>query len=132
MYTFIIFGASGDLTRRKLIPALYRSVCQNQLPGDTRIVGVSRSPLTDDVFRQRLADSTKQFAGDDFAEDTWTAFARGIHYLAGDIENVEDFRALSVYLHELDGGQSTRIFYLATSPSLYEAALENLGAAEHR
>ena len=125
--TFVIFGASGDLTRRKLIPALYRAVLQKRLPEDTRIVGVSRSALDDDVYRTRLKESTKEFASSDFAEDAWNGFARNVHYLPGDISKSEDFVKLGEYLDELDDGEGTRIFYLATMPSLYEIAMEHLG-----
>jgi len=125
--TFIIFGASGDLTRRKLVPALYRAVLQKRLPGDTRILGVSRSELDDESYRQRLTESTREFAGSDFEEEAWSSFAQNIHYLAGDITNADDFDTLRETLDAMDSGEGTRIFYLATMPSLYAIALENLG-----
>ena len=127
--TFVIFGASGDLTRRKLIPALYRAVLQKRLPADTQIVGVSRSKLDDDAYRSRLKESTEQFAKDDFNAEAWENFAKGVFYMPGDITNVEDFTQLSAFLQKIDGGKGTRVFYLATMPSLYEVALKNLGAA---
>lgn len=127
--SFVIFGASGDLTRRKLVPALYQAVLQKRLPEDTRIIGVSRSQLDDDGYRDRLKQSTQEFAKDDFESDAWRRFAQGIHYVPGDITQVEDFRKLAAFLEELDHGEGTRIFYLATMPSLYEIALKNLGAS---
>ena len=66
MSRFVIFGASGDLTSRKLIPALYRLYLQQRLPAGTRIVGCSRSEFSDEAWRAQLAESTKTFAGDEF------------------------------------------------------------------
>lgn len=126
--TFIIFGASGDLTRRKLVPALYSAVFKGRLPADTRIVGVSRSKLDDEAFRNRMEESAREFAPE-FEEEAWSKFAPGIHYVSGDITNPADFDALREYLDEQDQGEGTRIFYLSTMPSLYEVALENLGHA---
>jgi len=126
--TFIIFGASGDLTRRKLVPALYSAVAKGRLPADTKIVGVSRSKLDDEVFREQMKTSAKEFAAE-FNDETWTGFAQGLHYTAGDINKPEDFDSLREYLNGLDNGQGSRIFYLSTMPSLYEVALKNLGHA---
>jgi len=60
--TLVIIGASGDLTARKLVPSLYRLACKKRLPEDLRVVGVARSPFTDDSFRQKMADAVRQFA----------------------------------------------------------------------
>ena len=128
-HTFIIFGASGDLTRRKLIPALYRTFLKGRLPEETKIVGVSRSELDDDAYRARLEESTQEFAKADFDVEKWGAFASGIHYLPGDITNGGDFGKLGNFLDKLDSNRGTRIFYLATMPSLYQRALDNLGGA---
>ena len=65
-HTIVIFGASGDLTRRKLIPALYRLHRQQRLPADTRIVGVSRTAFSHDAWREQLSESTTEFTGDDY------------------------------------------------------------------
>ena len=65
-HTFVIFGASGDLTSRKLVPALYQLFRKKRLPADTRIVGFSRTEFTHDAWRAELAESTAKFAGNDF------------------------------------------------------------------
>ena len=127
--TFVIFGASGDLTQRKLVPALYRAVLQERLPEDTAIVGVSRSEMEDAAYRDRLRESTQKFARDDFDADAWERFANRIYYLPGDITKPDDFGKLSAFLQKIDDGKGTRVFYLATMPSLYDIAFENLGAA---
>ena len=126
--TFIIFGASGDLTRRKLVPAIYSAVVKGRLPAGTRVVGVARSQLDNGAFRARMEESAREFAPE-FEQEAWDTFASGLHYVAGDITKPEDFDALREYLNGLDEDQGTRIFYLSTMPSLYEISLENLGRA---
>ena len=127
--TFVIFGASGDLTQRKLIPALFRAVLQERLPEDTAIVGVSRSKLDDETYRNKLRESTQKFAGEDFTPEAWNKFAQRLFYVPGDITKGDDFDNLSAFLQNLDEGRGTRVFYLATTPALYDIAFENLGAA---
>ena len=129
--TFVIFGASGDLTSRKLIPALFRLYSQRRLPAGTRIVGSSRSEFSDDAWRAELAKSTETYAGDDFQRDVWSEFAQAISYCQLDIAEAQDFRRLSDHLSQIESvdAKVTRIYYLATSPNLYAAAVANLGAA---
>lgn len=128
--SIIIFGASGDLTSRKLIPALYRLHQKGRLPKDSRIVGFSRSPFSHDQWRTELAATTKEFAGQDFTQDTWDKFAANIYYHQGDIDNVEHFSALHTFLGTIESpGKNDRLYYLATSPKLYEQAIQQLGAA---
>ncbi len=85
--TIVIFGASGDLTSRKLIPAIYRLAEKERLPADTRIVGFSRTPMSDDEWRTKLKATTAEFVGKDFSEELWNKLAAGIHYFAGDIDD---------------------------------------------
>lgn len=128
--TIIIFGASGDLTSRKLIPALYRLAEKERLPADTRIVGFSRTPMTDEEWREKLQASTAEFVGKDFNAESWGALAASIHYFAGDIDDASRFAELAEYLDQLEGGvPGTRIFYLATAPRFFDPAIEALGAA---
>ncbi|MEZ6137586.1 MAG: glucose-6-phosphate dehydrogenase [Pirellulaceae bacterium] len=129
-HTMVIFGASGDLTSRKLIPALYRSFQRGRLPKDTRVVGVSRSPFSDDAWREQLTETTKKFEGEKFDAASWQTFAEHIFYCPGDIQNPDDFTKLAERLDELEGGQKTdRVYYVATMPQLYEQAAEQLGRA---
>jgi glucose-6-phosphate 1-dehydrogenase len=129
-YSIVIFGASGDLTSRKLIPALYELHRKQRLDEPTRIVGFSRTPFDDEAWRAKLADSTAQFLGDRFDRAAWDAFAPSIHYQPGSIESLEDVAALDGYLRRLEaaGSQTTRVYYLATSPHFYEPAIIHLGA----
>jgi glucose-6-phosphate 1-dehydrogenase len=128
--TFIIFGASGDLTSRKLIPALYEMARKGRLPEGTRIVGFSRTPYTNDAWREELAKSTAQFVGATFEPARWESFAQAITYHPGDVNRVEDFVSLGRCLDEMEGADGGgRIYYLATAPQFYEPAIAHLGAA---
>ena len=129
-HTIIIFGASGDLTSRKLIPALYGLFRKKRLPETMRIVGFSRTPFSHEQWRAKLAESTPKFAGSEFDAASWSQFAGSIYYQPGDIDKPNDYTALSKLLDSIEGSQSgTRLYYLATAPHFYETAIEQLGAA---
>jgi glucose-6-phosphate 1-dehydrogenase len=122
--TFVIFGASGDLTSRKLIPALYKLFCKKRLRDGLRVIGFSRSPFSHDQWRNELAASTAKFAGEDFDRGVWDQFAANLYYHAGDIGEAADFGGLRDLLAEIENGAAgTRVYYLATAPTFYEAAL---------
>lgn len=128
--TIVIFGASGDLTSRKLIPALYTLFRKDRLPADTSIVGVSRTKFTHEQWRADLAESTAEFEADSFDNESWSAFAKHIYYHAGDIGDEKSFASLGEFLNELEGGgESTRVYYLSTTPKLYAKAAIGLGDA---
>ncbi len=126
-WTFVLFGASGDLTRRKLVPALYRLHLRGRLPEGSTIVGMSRSDLADDEFRNLLEAAAREHLPHDYRASSWQSFAESIRYVAGDVTAAGDLAILRDRLDELDHGQADRILYLATAPSLYEAALEHIG-----
>lgn len=127
-HSLVIFGASGDLTKRKLIPALYRLFHKDQLPEATRVIGCSRSAFTDEQWRGQLADSAQQFLGDGFDPETWQAFAALLHYQPLDIGNAGDFQKLSERLDLIEqGADAARVYYLSTLPRLYAQAAEQLG-----
>jgi glucose-6-phosphate 1-dehydrogenase len=126
--TFVIFGASGDLTSRKLIPALYKLFCKKRIRDGLRVVGFSRSAYSHEQWRGELAESTAKFAGEDFDPAVWQQFATSVFYHAGDIGEPADFDRLREFLTEIEGGAaSTRVYYLATAPTFYEPAIEQLG-----
>lgn len=128
--TIVIFGASGDLTSRKLVPALYELFRKRRLPEKTRIVGFSRTPFSHVEWQQKLAESTAQYVGTNFDKAAWEAFRAFLYYQPGDIDSPEDFRTLARFLDELDGEVgATRIYYLATAPRFYEPAIAQLGAS---
>jgi glucose-6-phosphate 1-dehydrogenase len=127
-HTFVILGASGDLTHRKLVPALYHLYRKKRLPPDTRIVGFSRSPFTHEEWRSDLAKAVARFVGNDFDAALWDRFSQNIYYHAGDIGRSEDFTTLAKLLKEIEKGEvSTRVYYLATAPQFYGPAVEQLG-----
>jgi glucose-6-phosphate 1-dehydrogenase len=130
VHTIVIFGASGDLTSRKLIPALYSLFQKGRLPKETRVVGVSRTKFTHEAWRQELTASTQKFAGKDFDAATWQTFAANLFYHPGDIDDAASFVDLAKLLDEIELGQpAVRVYYLSTAPSLYAPAIANLGAA---
>lgn len=130
-HAVVIFGASGDLTSRKLIPALYELFRKKRLPEGTRIVGFSRTPFEHDAWRAKLGESTAGFVGKAFDAERWNQFASNVFYHRGDIENPADFDSLRAFLDQLEGetATTTRVFYLSTAPSFYQSAIERLGAA---
>ncbi|TWU39663.1 glucose-6-phosphate dehydrogenase [Novipirellula artificiosorum] len=128
--TIVIFGASGDLTSRKLIPALYRLFQKNRLPEGSLIVGVSRSNFEHQQWRDSLRTSVEEFANDCFDNETWARFADTLYYLPGDIKNADDFESLAEFLDTIEPEHhSGRLYYLSTMPQLYEEAIKQLGAA---
>jgi glucose-6-phosphate 1-dehydrogenase len=129
-HSLVIFGASGDLTSRKLIPALFKLAERGRLPGELRVIGFSRTPMTNEAWRAALAESTAKYVGGRFAREAWNQFAAGLYYHPGDIGQAGDFAALSQQLDELEKGRPTaRVYYLATAPQFFEPAIESLGSS---
>src|SRR5258707_1333720 len=131
--TVIIFGASGDLTKRKLVPALYRLTQQRLLPAEFAIVGFARSPMSHDEFRAKMKDAIVSYSEAKAVDEAvWQSFAQGIFYLAGDINNAESYKQMRELLDQIDRDRGTagnRVLYLSTSPSLYGEAIKQLGDA---
>jgi glucose-6-phosphate 1-dehydrogenase len=126
----VIFGASGDLTSRKLIPALYELYRKQRLPGGTNIVGVARSTFSDESWRAQLEESVRKFIPTRFDPAVWSAFASRIFYVVGDVTEAESFDRLRQRLAELENHEAgTRIYYLSIMPTLYAPAAVQLGAA---
>jgi glucose-6-phosphate 1-dehydrogenase len=130
--TLVIFGATGDLTRRKLLPALYNLYLEGLIDPCTSVVGVARRVLTDDVFRDRMRQAVEQHSRRDVDEEDWRRFAAGLRYLQGDFDDGQAYSALSALLSDLDDSRQAggrRIFYLATPPSAYPVIVGHLGEA---
>ncbi|MCE9590624.1 MAG: glucose-6-phosphate dehydrogenase [Planctomycetes bacterium] len=127
----VIFGASGDLTKRKLIPSLYDLYVGKQLPETFAVLGVSRTPMSDDEFRGHLLEQAKKFAHH-YDDKTWAEFAPMVHYHAGDSTQAEAFGPLKARIAELAKQHRTGdnvILYLSMAPQLYEPTIVNIGAA---
>ena len=130
--TLVIFGASGDLTRRKLIPALCSVHCKGRLPQDLRIAGVARRPMSDQEFRDSLLRAIHEIANFSPTPEEWQDFSSRVFYIQGDIGSTQDLKSVAERLSDLEGssGQSAnRLYYLALAPTLYEQAIINLGQA---
>jgi glucose-6-phosphate 1-dehydrogenase len=129
----VIFGANGDLTKRKLLPALYRLAYDRRLAPGFAIVGTSRTALTDDQFRDRMKEAVVAFSEDTPLDDqVWSAFAEGLHYVAGDIGDVALYQRIGEKLAHLEQTHQTGgnvLFYLSTQPSQYALAARGIGAA---
>jgi glucose-6-phosphate 1-dehydrogenase len=129
----VIFGANGDLARRKLIPALYRLAHQRLLPPGFAVLGTSRTPLTDDAFRDKLRGSVAGFLDDPpFEPPVWDALAKALFYVPGDVGDPELYARLAAKLGALEGQFQTSgnaLFYLATQPSQYAPIAQGIGAA---
>jgi glucose-6-phosphate 1-dehydrogenase len=119
----IIFGASGDLTYRKLVPAIFGLHKQNSLPGNFAVLGVARSEFTDNAFRDKMKDGIRQFAtAKDASDEELDAFCRKLHYLSINTDDGKEYSKLKNRLEQLDKEAHTDgnyIFYLSTPPSLY-------------
>ncbi|MCX6081141.1 MAG: glucose-6-phosphate dehydrogenase [Chloroflexi bacterium] len=127
--SIVIFGASGDLTWRKLIPALYNNFKKKRLSASANIIGFARRPYTDETFRAYLRDGVSQVSPETFDEAIWEKFSAQLHYFQGNLDHGEDFPALKEFLEKLENGPANRLYYLATSPEYYAPVAGYLGAA---
>src|SRR6266446_6634206 len=128
----VIFGASGDLTKRKLIPALYNLAKDNLLSKDFALVGVARNEMTTDEFRDMINKEIGDFATPKLDPQQWDWLSKGIYYISGDFGDPVVYQNLSNLLTTLDKEHNTRgnyFFYLATSPSFFSPVIKQLGAA---
>jgi glucose-6-phosphate 1-dehydrogenase len=129
----VIFGATGDLTRRKLVPALYNLARARLLPSGFAVVGVARRPFSHDVFRDDMRRGVDTFSRSrPVIPDVWDDFAKGIFYHQGEFSDPQSYDRLKTHLQEVDrdrGTRSNHIFYLATPPDHYAEIIRQLGAA---
>jgi glucose-6-phosphate 1-dehydrogenase len=130
---FVIFGASGDLTRRKLLPALYNLAVSRLLPPGMSIVGFALNEMTDDEFRKSMREGVGQFSRrKPVDEAVWNDFASRLYYVGGKFEDEANFAKLGKRLEELDktnGTRKNRIYYLAIPPSAFRLVNDNLAKA---
>jgi glucose-6-phosphate 1-dehydrogenase len=141
----VIFGASGDLTRRKLVPALHTLGCEGLLPAAFQVLGVARSPLSDQALRERLFSGVQDYSrARPGVCALWFTFEDRVSYMAGGYDDPETYRRLAERLAQFDtqatssesqgkaertGTASNRLFYLATPPNVYPVIVEQLGQA---
>ena len=128
----IIFGASGDLTQRKLIPAIYQLKQERRLPPELTVVGVARRDWSHEYFRQHLKEGIEQFSDGIGNEELWNDFSEGLFYCSGNMDETASYEKLKAFLAELDdkrGTRGNRVFYLSVSPRFFKPALNQLGSA---
>ena len=128
----VIFGAAGDLTKRKLIPALYNLKKSNLLPDDFAVIGIARAVMDDQEFRQRLTDEMRDFATDDIDLELWRWVEERLYYLSGDFNDDQIFVQLKELLSKVDAERNTLrnyFFYLATAPDYFAPVVQRLGSA---
>ena len=129
----VIFGASGDLTKRKLFPALYSLALRKLLPSRFGVVGAARTEETDDDFRERMKAGVQEFGRDPFSQETWDWLAERMRYVALDFADETGQLEIVKVLNELDDKQGTsgnRLYYLAVPPSAIATIVKEVG--EHR
>lgn len=129
--SLVIYGASGDLTARKLVPALFELYEKHLLPVSFNLIGISRSPISDEDFRKKLKEALVQ-SKPQISDAIWNSFSQNFHYLVGGYDDFKVYQALSDKLDMLDeknGTSGNRIFYLSTPPNVFEEIISNLGAA---
>jgi glucose-6-phosphate 1-dehydrogenase len=129
----VIFGASGDLTQRKLMPALYALAFRRLLPERFAVVGAARSEETDDEFRDRMKEAVQRHARDEFRQDVWDELAAGMRYCTLELSDDKGEDDLTRVLREVDGERGTegnRVYYFAVPPSAIEPLVREI--AERR
>src|SRR5262245_58547058 len=128
----VVFGASGDLTSRKLMPAIEQLALRRLLPAAFAVVGVARTEMHDDDFRDLMrAAVEKAGGGGDEARHVWDAFSGAFRYVSGDYADDSTYTRLREVLDEVDAERGTggnRLYYLATPPNTFPMIVRHLGA----
>jgi glucose-6-phosphate 1-dehydrogenase len=128
----VIFGASGDLTKRKILPALYNLCAQGLLPERRAVVGYARSNWTEDEFRAHARAAIEEFSRTTLDEQAWKIFSEDLHYVSGEFDQPHCFTHLMEELADLDREKSLegrRLYYCATPPSAFPLIVQRLGEA---
>jgi glucose-6-phosphate 1-dehydrogenase len=127
--TLVIFGASGDLSQRKLIPALYNLTAKGLLSSHIRVLGIGRTSFSDEEFRSHVSDEVEQLPG--FDRETWLEFSERMTYLTGSYDDQAMYQELSARLEKQSSspGSHNRLFYLAVPPKVYSEIVHQLGQA---
>ena len=130
--TIVIFGATGDLTHRKLIPALYNLAADGELPPAVTVVGFARRKKSDDDFRRDLEEATRKFSRQSVRDEIWKTFAQSIFYHESDFGDESGYKSLAAKLDKIDkerGTRGNRLFYFAVGPDQFEPILKHLKSA---
>ncbi|HZP57501.1 MAG TPA: glucose-6-phosphate dehydrogenase [Dehalococcoidia bacterium] len=128
----VVFGATGDLTARKLMPALYNLARERMLPTGFSVVGFARREWSDEQFRAAMKEAVAKFSREPLQDEIWDSFARNLHYVRGDFADSGAYVRLGERLAKQDhahGAAGNRLFYLATPPTAYAEIAHRLGEA---
>ena len=127
--SLVIFGATGDLTHRKLVPALYNLAADGELPPAVAVVGFARREKSDDEFRHEMEESTRKFSRQSVRDEIWKTFAQSIFYHQSDFGDESGYKTLATKLDKIDkerGTRGNRLFYFAVAPDQFEPILKHL------
>src|ERR1700731_289298 len=127
----VIFGATGDLTHRKLVPALYNLAADGELPPAVAVIGFARREKTDDEFRKELEETTRKFSRQPVRDEIWKTFAQAVFYHQSDFADEAGYKKLAERLDKIDkerGTRGNRLFYFAVAPDQFEPILKHLKA----
>src|SRR5437764_557074 len=130
--SIVIFGATGDLTHRKLLPALYNLAADGELPPAVSVIGFARRPKSDDDFREEMEEAVKKFSRQTVRDEIWTNFSQSIFYHQSDFADESGFKTLAERLDKIDkerGTRGNRLFYFAVGPDQFEPILKHLKTA---
>ena len=128
----VIFGATGDLTMRKLIPALYNLAADGELPPAVAVIGFARREKSDDAFRKEQEEATRKFSRQPVRDEIWNTFGQAIYYHQSEFADEAGYKRLAERLNKIDterGTRGNRLFYLAVAPDQFEPIVKNLKAA---
>ena len=129
----VIFGASGDLTRRKLLPAVYNLLLDGLLPSNYAVLGLGRKPMSHEEFRKIARSGIEQFSRQTLAPEKWEDFQRRLYYMNGEIDDPSTFDSMKEKLQDIEKTfelPGHRIFYLAVPPAAFAPSCEGLASAE--
>jgi len=129
--TLVIFGATGDLTHRKLVPALYNLAADGDLPAGLRVVGFARREKSDDEYRSDLEALNRKVSRQGHDDQMWENFSQNVYYHQSEFQDLDGYKRLKAKLEELeaDGGSGNRLFYIASAPEFFDDVLVKLGEA---
>jgi glucose-6-phosphate 1-dehydrogenase len=128
--SIIIFGASGDLTQRKLVPSLFNLYRKGRMPRQFRIIGYGNTAFTDVQFRTHLEEGIKQFASFEFRAEEWASFAPNLAYQQGRYTDLADFKKLGAMTKNWEISSGNRIYYMATPPGVFPNIIDLLGLTD--
>ena len=128
--SIVIFGASGDLTQRKLLPSLFNLYRKGRMPKQFHIIGYGNTAFSDDQFRAHLEEGVKQFASFEFKPEEWSSFAPNLVYLQGRYTDLADFKKLGTLIKNWEVSAGNRIYYMATPPGVFPSIIDLLGLTD--